>query len=168
VRCLAVVIIYAAILMKSSPTRRETSIEQKRRPIKVRRSIRVLIAKPGLDGHDRGAIALSMGLRDHGMEVIYTGLRQSAESIVRVCSHEDVDVLGLSLLSGGHNHYFPKILDLLKEEGMGHILVLAGGIIPKEDRIFLKEKGIKEIFGPGSSTLEIAEFIKENVRHEDS
>ncbi len=130
--------------------------------------IKVLIAKPGLDGHDRGAITLAMGLRDQGMEVIYTGLRQSAENIVRTCSQEYVDVLGLSLLSGGHNYYFPKIIDLLRENGMGHVLVLAGGIIPNEDRKSLKEKGVKEVFGPGSSVSEIADFIRKNVRGEDS
>lgn len=132
------------------------------------RPIRVLIAKPGLDGHDRGALTLAMGLRDEGMEVIYTGVRQSVENIVRTCSQEYVDVLGLSLLSGGHNYYFPKIIDLLKEKGMGHILVLAGGIIPNEDREGLKAKGVKEIFGPGSTISEIAKYIRENVRGEDS
>ncbi|HOE17307.1 MAG TPA: cobalamin B12-binding domain-containing protein [Syntrophorhabdaceae bacterium] len=130
--------------------------------------IKVLIAKPGLDGHDRGAITLAMGLRDEGMEVIYTGLRQTAENIVRTCSQEYVDVLGLSLLSGGHNYYFPKIIDLLKENGMGHVLVLAGGIIPNEDRKSLKEKGIKEIFGPGTPISEIADFIRKNIKGEDS
>jgi len=130
--------------------------------------IKVLIAKPGLDGHDRGAITLAMGLRDEGMEVMYTGLRQTAENIVRTCSQEYVDVLGLSLLSGGHNYYFPKIIDLLKENGMGHVLVLAGGIIPNEDRKSLKEKGIKEIFGPGTPISEIADFIRKNIRGEDS
>jgi methylmalonyl-CoA mutase, C-terminal domain len=134
----------------------------------MNRPIRVLIAKPGLDGHDRGALTLAMGLRDEGMEVIYTGVRQSVENIVRTCSQEYVDVLGLSLLSGGHNYYIPKIIDLLKEKGMGHILVLAGGIIPNEDRKGLKEKGIKEIFGPGSRISEIADYIRENVRGEDS
>jgi methylmalonyl-CoA mutase C-terminal domain/subunit len=131
------------------------------------RPIKVLIAKPGLDGHDRGAIALVMGLRDQGMEVIYTGLRQSAENIVRTCSQEDVDVLGLSLLSGGHNYYFPKILDLLKEKGMGHVLVLAGGIIPNEDRKSLKEMGIKEVFGPGTPISQVANYIRGNVKGED-
>jgi methylmalonyl-CoA mutase C-terminal domain/subunit len=122
--------------------------------------IRVLIAKPGLDGHDRGAITLAMGLRDEGMEVIYTGVRQSPENIVRTCAQEGVDVLGLSLLSGGHNYYFPKILDLLKEQGLTDIVVLAGGIIPEEDRKPLKEKGIREIFGPGSSISHIADYIR--------
>lgn len=127
------------------------------------RPIRVLIAKPGLDGHDRGAITLAMGLRDEGMEVIYTGVRQSPENIVRTCIQEHVDVLGLSLLSGGHNYYFPKILELLKANGLDDILVLAGGIIPDEDRPALKEQGIKEIFGPGSSIAQIADFIREHV-----
>lgn len=130
--------------------------------------IRVLIAKPGLDGHDRGAITLAMGLRDEGMEVIYTGVRQSPENIVRTCSQECVDVLGLSLLSGGHNYYFPKILDMLKENGIEDILILAGGIIPDKDRAALKEKGIKEIFGPGSSIAQIAAFIRQNVKGEHS
>jgi len=130
--------------------------------------IKVLIAKPGLDGHDRGAITLAMGLRDEGMEVMYTGLSQTAENSVRTCRQEYVDVLGLSLLSGGHNYYFPKIIDLLKENGMGHVLVLAGGIIPNEDRKSLKEKGIKEIFGPGTPISEIADFIRKNIRGEDS
>jgi methylmalonyl-CoA mutase, C-terminal domain len=126
-------------------------------------AIRILIAKPGLDGHDRGAIALAMGLRDQGMEVIYTGLRQTVENIVRTCIQEDVDVLGLSLLSGGHNHYFPKILNLLKENGMDRVLVIAGGIIPEEDGKNLKKMGIKEIFGPGTQISEISNFIRENV-----
>jgi len=132
------------------------------------RPIRVLIAKPGLDGHDRGAITLAMGLRDEGMEVIYTGVRQSPENIVRTCIQESVDVLGLSLLSGGHNYYFPKILELLKANSLDDILVLAGGIIPDEDRRTLKEQGIKEIFGPGSSIATIADFIRDNVKSERS
>jgi methylmalonyl-CoA mutase C-terminal domain/subunit len=126
--------------------------------------IRVLIAKTGLDGHDRGAITLVMGLRDEGMEVIYTGLRQSVDNIVRTCVQEDVDVLGLSLLSGGHNTYFPKIMDKLKEKGLDNLLVIAGGIIPEEDRKVLKEKGIKEIFGPGTQIQEVTKYIRENVR----
>jgi methylmalonyl-CoA mutase C-terminal domain/subunit len=125
--------------------------------------IRVLIAKPGLDGHDRGAITLAMGLRDEGMEVIYTGVRQSPENIVRTCAQEAVDVLGLSLLSGGHNYYFPKIMDMLAAEGLSDILVIAGGIIPDEDRELLKAKGVKEIFGPGSAISHIADFIRSNV-----
>lgn len=128
------------------------------------RPIRVLIAKPGLDGHDRGAITLAMGLRDEGMEVIYTGVRQSPENIVRTCIQESVDVLGLSLLSGGHNYYFPKILELLEANGLDDVLVLAGGIIPDEDRPALKEQGIKEIFGPGSPIAKIADFIRANVK----
>jgi methylmalonyl-CoA mutase C-terminal domain/subunit len=130
----------------------------------MNRPIRVLIAKTGLDGHDRGAITLVMGLRDQGMEVIYTGLRQTVENIVRTCVQEDVDVLGVSILSGGHNHYFPKVLDLLKEKGMDRLLVIAGGIIPEEDRESLKEKGIKEIFGPGTKIQDVASFIRENVK----
>jgi methylmalonyl-CoA mutase C-terminal domain/subunit len=130
----------------------------------MNRPIRVIIAKTGLDGHDRGAITLVMGLRDQGMEVIYTGLRQTVENIVRTCVQEDVDVLGLSILSGGHNHYFPKVLDLLKEQGMDRLLVIAGGIIPEEDRESLKEKGIKEIFGPGTKIQDVANFIRENVK----
>lgn len=125
--------------------------------------IKVLVAKPGLDGHDRGAITLVMGLRDQGMEVVYTGLRQTVENIVRSCIQEDVDVLGLSLLSGGHNIYFPKILEMLREQGAGNILVIAGGIIPEEDRIVLKQKGVKQIFGPGTKIQDIADFIRENV-----
>lgn len=130
------------------------------------KAIKVLIAKPGLDGHDRGAIALAMGLRDQGMEVIYTGLRQTVDNIVRACVQENVDVLGLSLLSGGHNHYFPKILELLKEKGMGRILIIAGGIIPEEDSEYLKKVGIKGIFGPGTPILKISDFIRENVEVE--
>ena len=127
--------------------------------------IRVMIAKAGLDGHDRGAATLVMGLRDHGMEVIYLGIRQTVEGIVRSCIQEDVDVLGLSLLSGGHNHYFSKILDLIKEKGMDRLLIIAGGIIPEEDRGPLKEKGIKEIFGPGTTIQDVANFIRENVKN---
>ncbi|MBW2028706.1 MAG: cobalamin B12-binding domain-containing protein [Deltaproteobacteria bacterium] len=122
--------------------------------------IRVLLAKPGLDGHDQGVKVLALSLRDQGMEVIYTGLRQTPEEIVKAAIHEDVDVVGLSSLSGAHNSYFPRVKELLSKEGREDILVIGGGIIPEEDVSFLKEKGIKGIFGPGSSTKEIAEFIR--------
>ncbi len=130
----------------------------------MQRPIRVLIAKPGLDGHDRGAIVLTQGLRDKGMEVIYTGKRQTPEQIVQSCLQEYVDVLGLSLLSGGHNVYFPRIVELLREKGMERVLVIGGGIIPEEDYPFLKEKGVKAIFGPGSNIKDIADFIRKNVK----
>lgn len=126
--------------------------------------IRVMIAKPGLDGHDRGAVILVMGLRDCGMEVIYLGVRQTVQGIVRSCIQEDVDVLGLSSLSGGHNYYFPKITELLKEKATKQVLVIGGGIIPKEDRVALKERGIKEIFGPGTKIQQVVDFIRENVK----
>jgi methylmalonyl-CoA mutase C-terminal domain/subunit len=126
--------------------------------------IRVMIAKPGLDGHDRGAVNLVMGLRDCGMEVIYLGIKQTVEGIVRSCIQEDVDVLGLSSLSGGHNYYFPKITELLKEKATKQVLIIGGGIIPKEDRVTLKERGIKEIFGPGTKIQEVVDFIRENVK----
>jgi methylmalonyl-CoA mutase C-terminal domain/subunit len=134
----------------------------------TQRPIRVLIAKPGLDGHDRGAINIVIGLRNAGMEVIYTGLHQTVDSIVRVCIQEDVDVLGLSLLTGGHNYHFPRIVELLKEKGMNDILVVAGGIIPEEDVSLLKQKGIKGVFGPGSRIEDIVKFIRENVRRHAS
>jgi len=126
--------------------------------------IRVMIAKPGLDGHDRGAAILVMGLRDQGMEVIYLGIRQTVEGIVRSCIQEDVDVLGLSSLSGGHNYYFPKIMELLRVKTTREVLVIGGGIIPKEDRLPLKGVGIKEIFGPGTKIEDVCRFIRENVK----
>jgi len=125
--------------------------------------IRVLVAKPGLDGHDRGAKVICQALRDAGMEVIYTGLRQTPEQIVNAVVQEDVDALLLSILSGAHNTLFPRIMDLLKEKGMGNILVLGGGVIPQEDIPQLKQLGIKEIFGPGTKTQTIIEYIKENI-----
>lgn len=125
--------------------------------------IRVLIAKPGLDGHDRGAKVLTLGLRDEGMEVIYTGIRQTPESIVETAVQEDVDVVGLSCLSGAHNYHFPKVVELLREKGMNQALVIGGGIIPQEDIPSLKEKGIKGIFGSGTPIKDIANFIRENV-----
>ncbi len=125
--------------------------------------IKVLVAKPGLDGHDRGAKVIARGLRDAGMEVVYTGLRQTPEKIVRGAIQEDVDVIGLSILSGAHRHLFPEIMNLLAEEGADDILVVAGGIIPEEDDKFLKEIGVKGIFRPGTPIREIVDFIEEEV-----
>ncbi len=129
----------------------------------MQRPIKMLLAKPGLCGHDRGAMVLLMGLRDEGMEVIYTGRRQTPEQITKSCLQEDVDVLGLSLLSGGHNVYFPKIVKLLREAGMDKVLVIAGGIIPEKDYPFLRDSGVKAIFGPGSKIKDIADYIRANV-----
>ncbi len=129
-----------------------------------RRVIRILIAKPGLDGHDRGVKVLASGLRDEGMEVIYSGLRQTPEQIVKTAIQEGVDVIGLSSLSGAHNKYFPKVAELASQKGKGDALIIGGGIIPEEDIAYLKEKGIKAIFGPGSKVRDIAEFIRSNVK----
>ncbi|MCD6242033.1 cobalamin B12-binding domain-containing protein [Candidatus Bathyarchaeota archaeon] len=127
------------------------------------RKIRVLIAKPGLDSHDRGAKIVARALRDAGMEVIYTGLRQTPEQIVETAIQEDVDVIGLSILSGAHMALFPRIMELLKEKGVKDVLVFAGGIIPDEDVPKLKGIGIKEIFGPGTPTDVIVKYVKENA-----
>ena len=124
------------------------------------KKIRVLVAKPGLDGHDRGAKVVARALRDAGMEVIYTGLRQTPEMIAEAALQEDVDVVGLSILSGAHTTLFPRIINLLKENGLDDVLVVAGGIIPDEDVPALKEMGIRGIFGPGTSTEEIVKFIE--------
>lgn len=126
--------------------------------------IRVLIAKPGLDGHDRGAKLIARSLRDAGMEVIYTGLRQSPEQIVAAAIQEDVDVIGMSILSGAHNHLLPKVVELLKEQGADDILVFGGGVIPEEDIPALKAAGIAEVFTPGTTTTTTIDFIKENVK----
>lgn len=123
--------------------------------------IRVLIAKPGLDGHDRGALIIAQALRDHGMEVIYTGLRQSPVQIAHAAIQEDVDVIGLSSLSGAHRTLFPKVVETLKEKNAGDIPVIAGGVIPSEDIPFLLEKGIKKIFTSGSSTKDLAKYVKQ-------
>ena len=128
------------------------------------RKIKVLVAKPGLDGHDRGAKVVSRALRDAGMEVIYTGIRQTPEQIVATAVQEDVDCIGLSCLSGAHNKLFPKVVELLKEKGAGDMLIFGGGIIPDEDIPGLKEAGISEIFLPGTSTEDTIEFIKNNVK----
>jgi len=124
---------------------------------------RILIAKPGLDGHDRGAKVVSRALRDAGMEVIYTGLRRTPEEIVQAAIQEDVDLIGLSLLSGAHNTLFPRITELLAAQGAGDILVIAGGIIPEQDIAALRAQGIAEVFLPGTSTQEIVEWIQRNV-----
>ncbi len=125
--------------------------------------IRVLVAKPGLDGHDRGAKVVARALRDYGMEVIYTGLRQTPEMIAQSALQEDVDVVGVSILSGAHLELFPIVLEKLREKGLEHTIVLAGGIIPEEDHPALRQMGIEGIFGPGTSTNDIADFIKKAV-----
>lgn len=127
--------------------------------------IRVLVAKPGLDGHDRGAKVVARALRDEGMEVIYTGLRQTPEQIVETAIQEDVDVVAMSILSGAHSHLLPKVVDLLKEQGVyDEILVIGGGVIPDDDIPYLKEHGIAEVFTPGTPTSATADFIRANVR----
>ena len=128
------------------------------------KKIRVLIAKPGLDGHDRGAKIIARALRDAGMEVIYTGLRQTPEQIVETAIQEDVNVIGLSILSGAHTHLFPRIMEILKEENVDDIIVIGGGVIPVEDIPDLKKIGITAIFTPGSDTRDIVKFIKEKVK----
>jgi len=130
---------------------------------KKEKKIRVLIAKPGLDSHDRGAKIVARALRDAGMEVIYTGLRQTPEQIVETALQEDVDVIGLSILSGAHTTLFPKTMQLLKKKGLTDVVVFAGGIIPEEDIPALKKVGIKEVFGPGTTTSTLVEFVRDNV-----
>ena len=124
------------------------------------RPIRVLVAKPGLDGHDRGAKVVAAALRDAGMEVIYTGLHQTPEMIATAAVQEDVDVVGLSILSGAHMTLFPRVLALLKEQGRDDILLTGGGIIPKEDMESLKAQGVGQLFGPGTSTADLIDFIR--------
>jgi methylmalonyl-CoA mutase C-terminal domain/subunit len=126
--------------------------------------IKIIVAKPGLDGHDRGAKLLARVFAEAGMEVVYTGLRQTPEMIVETALQEDADVVGLSSLSGVHNYFFPKVVQLLKEKGLDDVLVVGGGIIPKEDYEGLVKTGVKGIFGPGTPTPEIVDFIKGNVR----
>ena len=128
------------------------------------RPIRVLVAKPGLDGHDRGAKVIARALRDSGMEVIYTGIRQSPQMIAQAAAQEDVDVIGMSILSGAHLEILPEILDLLRDQGMDDVIVVVGGIIPEVDRQPLKDLGIAEVFGPGTTTGSIVEFIQERVK----
>jgi methylmalonyl-CoA mutase C-terminal domain/subunit len=125
--------------------------------------IRVLLAKPGLDGHDRGVKVLALALRDAGLEVIYSGLRQTPEQIVAAAIQEDVDVIGLSCLSGAHNYLFPRVVELLREQGADDILVIGGGIIPESDIPALQAKGTRAIFGPGTPTTEIVQYIQEHA-----
>jgi methylmalonyl-CoA mutase, C-terminal domain len=132
----------------------------------MERKIRVLIAKPGLDGHDRGAKVVARALRDAGMEVIYTGLRQTPEMIAEAALQEDVDVVGLSILSGAHMALVPRVVDLLRSNGQGNVLVYVGGIIPDEDTPVLKLAGVKEVYGPGSSTEAMAQDILSAVLEE--
>ncbi len=126
--------------------------------------IRVLVAKPGLDGHDRGAKVVAAALRDAGMEVIYTGLHQTPEQIVEAAIQEDVDFIGISILSGAHMTIFPRILKLLQDKGAGHIIVSGGGIIPREDMEKLEKVGVKKLFGPGTPTSEIVEWAREVIK----
>jgi methylmalonyl-CoA mutase, C-terminal domain len=126
--------------------------------------IRVLIAKPGLDGHDRGAKVVARALRDAGMEVIYTGLRQTPEQIVSAALQEDVDAIGVSILSGAHMTLLPRILNMARERGLSDVLIFCGGIIPPEDIVKLKELGISEVFTPGASTEDAVRFLRENVK----
>ncbi len=128
------------------------------------RKIRVLVAKPGLDSHDRGVKIVARALRDAGMEVVYTGLRQTPEQIVEAAMQEDVDVLAMSILSGAHMTLLPAVMKLMEERGMSDVLVLAGGIIPDEDVPALKEKGIADVFGPGTPTDEIVRYIHEKIK----
>ncbi|MBI3624820.1 MAG: cobalamin B12-binding domain-containing protein [Candidatus Rokubacteria bacterium] len=128
------------------------------------RKVRVLIAKPGLDGHDRGAKIVARALRDAGFEVIYTGLHQTPEQVVATAIQEDVDAIGLSVLSGAHNHLFKQILALLKEKGADDIVVFGGGVIPPDDVAALKALGVRELFTPGTSTQDIVRFVREHIR----
>ncbi len=130
--------------------------------------IRILIAKVGLDGHDRGAKYISQALRDKGYEVIYTGIRQTPENIVNTAIQEDVQFLGLSLLSGAHNQLFPKVVELLKEKGADDIIVFGGGVIPPDDIPFLKSKGIKEVFTPGTTIDQMEEFIEKCLKEKEN
>ena len=129
----------------------------------AQRPIRVLVAKVGLDGHDRGAKVIATALRDAGMEVIYTGLRQTAEMVVNTAIQEDVDAIGISILSGAHMTVFPKIMLLLKEKGVGDILLTGGGIIPQEDMMQLQNMGVGKLFGPSSATGDIENYIKQEI-----
>ena len=128
------------------------------------RKIRILVAKPGLDGHDRGAKVMARAFRDDGMEVVYTGLRQTPEQIVQAAIQEDVDVVAMSILSGAHNHLFPRVTELLAAKGVDDVLVVGGGVIPEDDYEFQKSKGVAAIFGPGTPTKTTIDFIRANLK----
>ncbi len=130
----------------------------------MERKLRILVAKPGLDGHDRGAKIIARALRDAGFEVIYTGLHQTPEMIVSAALQEDVDCVSLSILSGAHNYLFPEVIRLLKEKGLGGVPVIGGGIIPEEDIKVLKKAGVKELFLPGTDTRDVVDWIRKNVK----
>lgn len=130
----------------------------------MEKRVRVLVAKPGLDGHDRGAKVVARALRDAGFEVIYTGLRQTPEQIAEAALQEDVNVIAMSILSGAHPHLFPKVVDLVKGKGMEDVLIIGGGVIPEADIPALKEAGVSEVFTPGTSTSAIVDYIKANVK----
>lgn len=130
----------------------------------MEKKIRVLVAKPGLDGHDRGAKVVARALRDAGFEVIYTGLRQTPEQIAEAALQEDVNVVAMSILSGAHGHLFPKVVDLVREQGMKDVLIIGGGVIPDADIPALKEAGVAEVFTPGTPTGDVVKFIKENAK----
>jgi len=132
----------------------------------MNRPIRVLVAKPGLDGHDRGAKVVARAMRDAGMEVIYTGLRQTPEQIAEAAIQEDVDCVAMSILSGAHNHLFPKVVKLVREKGGEDILIIGGGVIPEEDIPGLKEAGVAEIFTPGTPTSVTIDFIRNNIKRD--
>ena len=129
-----------------------------------KRRLRIMVAKPGLDGHDRGARIIARAYRDAGFEVVYTGLHQTPEEIVEAAIQEDVDMIGLSSLAGAHKYLFTRVVDLLRERGAEDIVVCGGGIIPEEDILKLKEKGVREVFTPGSSLGEIVKWVRENVK----
>ncbi len=131
--------------------------------MKTQRPIRVLVAKVGLDGHDRGAKVIATALRDAGMEVIYTGLRQTPEMVIQAAMQEDVDAIGVSILSGAHNTVFPKLIELMKQQGLNDVLLTGGGIIPEEDIVTLTKIGVGKLFTPGTNTQDIAEYIKKWV-----
>ena len=130
----------------------------------MEKKIRVLVAKPGLDGHGRGAKVVARALRDAGFEVIYTGLRQTPEQIAEAALQEDVNVIAMSILSGAHGHLFPKVVNLVREKGMNDVLIIGGGVIPETDIPALKEAGVAEVFTPGTPTTDVVKFIKEHVK----